>query len=322
MRFLELFIFIQLKWKKEVSYRNMFKLNDNNLTIIVWDVQHGNSTYIRTPNGTQIIQDLGIGSYSEPTNGFSPLIYLQNRYKVKYLNQIIISHPDLDHIADILNLKYFSFQRFSRPHSISVKEIEEKIQSTNNTYYREIFKRYIQIISEWNFPIQPETDPTLPENNGGVRFKIFYPVPDISTNRTNNHSLVTVISYASSKIILTGDNEAPSWKFLLDNSDFVREIKDTDIFLAPHHGRENGYHKDLFDIFKPKLTIISDGNVCDTSATSRYSNISKGWTVWKKEANGAVNKISRNCLTTRKDGAICIKIGYNQESNPFLYVRI
>ena len=33
--------------------------NQNALEIIIWDVQHGNAILIKTPNGKNIIQDIG-----------------------------------------------------------------------------------------------------------------------------------------------------------------------------------------------------------------------------------------------------------------------
>ncbi len=89
-----------------------------------------------------------------------------------------------------------------------------------------------------------------------------------------------------------------------------------DVFLASHHGLESGFSLDLFEYFKPKLTIVSD----DTSATSaadKYSKLSSEWKVHYR--NGTSEK--RKCLTTRKDGVISVKLGYNQDKKPYLYVR-
>lgn len=69
------------------------------LEIVFWDVQHGS---IRTPNGLNIVQDLGIGSYSSDEK-FSPLLHLKSKYKVEGLDEVIISHPHKDHIQDIIN---------------------------------------------------------------------------------------------------------------------------------------------------------------------------------------------------------------------------
>ena len=104
---------------------------------------------------------------------------------------------------------------------------------------------------------------------------------------------------------------------LLKKDSFVKAIKNTDILIAPHHGRESGYCAELFEHFSPNLTIISDGSYCDTSATSRYSSITNGWKV--NYRNGKSE--TRKCLSTRKDGYIVIKLGYNTGNKPFMEVK-
>jgi competence protein ComEC len=70
-------------------------------------------------------------------------------------------------------------------------------------------------------------------------------VPLTDSKNLNNCSIVTVLSYARSKIIIPGDNESSSWKALLKRNDLKTAIKDADILLAPHHGRESGWHAEL-----------------------------------------------------------------------------
>ena len=74
----------------------------SDLQIVVWDVQHGNATYIKTPGGKHIVQDLGIGSYGEGRSEFSPLLHLKNG-GVNRLDGVIITHPHRDHLDDIFN---------------------------------------------------------------------------------------------------------------------------------------------------------------------------------------------------------------------------
>lgn len=69
----------------------------------------------------------------------------------------------------------------------------------------------------------------------------FFQPNTCSRSNLNNHSLVAVVSYAGSKIIIPGDNEAASWNELLEYPAFVQAIRGTDILLAAHHGREAGY---------------------------------------------------------------------------------
>lgn len=55
------------------------------LEVIIWDVQHGSAIYIKTPNGTHIVQDLGTVSLWSNKPSFSPLLHLKNKYGVSQL---------------------------------------------------------------------------------------------------------------------------------------------------------------------------------------------------------------------------------------------
>ena len=163
----------------------MRDFNDDSLTIIIWDVQHGNAIYINTPNGNHIIHDLGLGSFGSKHFTYSPLKYLQKKYGIDYLDFVIISHPHLDHLADILNLKDFTFKYFARPVSITEEDIIENIRGINDDYIKNIFLKYIELNDNYTHPVLPEEDPANPSVNGGVRIKIFSPMPDIKTNKVN-----------------------------------------------------------------------------------------------------------------------------------------
>lgn len=283
-----------------------------NLEIVIWDVQHGSAAYIKTPNGTDIVIDLGTGDVSESNLTFSPLLHLKNVYKVNQLDWVIITHPHRDHFDDINNFDELSPRVLTRPKHLSERDIRDGNQTKNG-----LVDKYIEINSKYNHPILENENPRLPANNGNVKIQTFIP-SNCDRANLNNHSVVTILEYAGSKIIIPGDNEPPSWLELLKQNDFVEAIKGTDILVAPHHGRESAYCPELFDHFKPQLTIISDGPA-DTTAVSKYSSISKGWTVFHR--NG--EKETRYCLTTRKDGAVVIKFGTTSDTNkPFLNVTI
>ena len=51
------------------------------LEVVLWDVQHGSATYIKTPEKNQkhMVIDLGTGSYSESSETFSPLLYVKGK---------------------------------------------------------------------------------------------------------------------------------------------------------------------------------------------------------------------------------------------------
>jgi len=85
----------------------------------------------------------------------------------------------------------------------------------------------------------------------------------------------------------------------------------TDIFVASHHGREDGYNENIFNYCKPECIILSDTYIkhdTQQGMTQLYSSKIKG--------NGIVlngnYQSPRGTLTTRSDGHIWIRIEENQ----------
>lgn len=94
-------------------------------------------------------------------------------------------------------------------------------------------------------------------------------------------------------------------------------ITNADVLLASHHGRISGYYNVFINLVNPRITIVSDGRFCDTSANGRYSAKSRGWLV--HYGNGKSEE--RKCLTTNSDGFISVKFGYDYENKLFLEIK-
>lgn len=221
------------------------------LELVFWDVQHGSASYVKTPNGTKFAIDLGTGAYKASDATFSPLQHLY-RYGIRQLDGVLITHPHRDHLDDIGNFNLLSPRVLYRPRHLSPNDI----RSGNRAEDGEIMNQYICIDANYRKALVDSLgksiDPFDSRNNGGVVWQIFK-TPGCNTSNLNNHSLVSVISYAASKIIIPGDNEAASWKILLEDPAFTTAIVGTDILVAPHHGRESGFYDDLFNYIAPKL---------------------------------------------------------------------
>lgn len=284
-------------------------------SIVFWDVQHGHSTYIKTPNDRHIVIDLGTGDYSGKNKEFSPLNHLKNNYNVKQLDYVIITHPHLDHIDYILNFDSLSPKIFKRPKQLTNKEVMEGVQEKDKPK----FKKYCEINDRYNSPIKANSPDSVsnPDNWGGLKIQTFSPT-DCNHNNYNNHSIITVLEYAGTKVVIPGDNEKCSFDELLEDSNFKNAITNADILLAPHHGRESGYYKDFMDLVNPRLTIVSDGRFCETSANARYSAKSRGWLVHKKSGESK----ERKCLTTNSDGEVLVKFGYSSDPKYKYYLTV
>ena len=272
------------------------------LSIYFWDVQHGHAAYVRTPNGRHLVFDLGIGDYSLGDESFSPLKHLKNSLGVKQLDYVCISHPHLDHIDDILNFDLLNPKVLLRAKHLTNEEVMRGVRDGD----KDKFDKYCEINSRYSEPVLPNSENSTvnPANWGGVRIKSFTPI-SCPRDNFNNHSIVVVLTYLNVKVVIPGDNQRQSFTELMLRDDFKIEVAGADILLAPHHGRESGYDADFVGLVNPRVTVVSDGSFCDTSANARYSAKSSGWEVASRSSG--VSEM-RKCLTTNSDGHIEVLI--------------
>lgn len=283
------------------------------LQIIIWDVQHGSAAHILTPNGKNIVIDLGAGNATQ--GAFSPLQYLWRR-GVRTIDHLIITHPHLDHIDDILNLEKFRLHVVELPWHLTERDVINSQQVLSDIAEQKV-EKYFDLRDQFVEKVHPDNDVLMRRNNGGVEFTTFHPRHSPGQN-LNNHSVVTVLEYQGLKILIPGDNEESSWDELFSIPSFKQTIPGTKALVASHHGRQSGYYTPLFNYIQPLITLVSDGRTVDTSATSRYSAKSKGWEVHRR--NGP--KQMRKCLTTRNDGHIEVLVDKNFRGQTTLKVMI
>ena len=279
------------------------------LKLIFWDVQHGSACYICTPNNKHMVVDLGTGTHQSSDATFSPLLYLKNKGGISQLDGVIITHPHTDHIDDIFNFDALRPRVLFRPKHLT----EQEVRQGNPESDKPKVDKYIEINTRYGSQVPANEDPFVPAVNGSDAFSVWQP-RTCARNDLNNHSVVVVLSYATTKILLTGDNESCSWNELLDNPNFVSAIQGTEVLLAAHHGRESGFSEALYESLaqKPLLTIVSDGEEPDTSAVGRYTNRSRGW---KVKSRDDASSEERYCLTTRDDGAIVLECWSENQQN-------
>ena len=126
--------------------------------------------------------------------------------------------------------------------------------------------------------------------------------------KTNDLSLVVFIKFGTFKMLFPGDLENAGWQALLQRQDFRDELRHTDILVASHHGRENGFCDDVFKYCQPSAVVISDkpiehetqGTVPDYRAVVSPDGV-------PVHTSGK----RRHVLTTQRDGWIRFNVGAN-----------
>lgn len=116
---------------------------------------------------------------------------------------------------------------------------------------------------------------------------------------TNNISLVTFLHFNGICLLIPGDLETAGWRDLLKQNKFKEDLRRVDFFVASHHGRENGYCREVFDYCRPYAFIFSDSQIKYTTQEMAAK--------YKQHASGyPLNGDTRYVFSTRKDGDIIL----------------
>lgn len=281
--------------------------------IYIWDVERGDAILVKGPEENVVI-DLG-----QHRNGFSPTQQIKN-HGVDDIGYLRISHPDEDHIKDIVEfLDEFSGFTFNRPKSARpyIEHRKENLYPEKESY-QEIAEAYLEIDS-WSGDVPVST--SSEDRNAGLTFNTYKLSPnEISLKpadelgpdedvNLNNLSHLTTLEYNDFKLLTMGDLEADAIEQLLEKSYVRSAISGTDVLIAPHHGRTSSYTSKLFDEITPDIVAISDAAGVDSNASSQYSNQASGKRVERRN-NGYATRFS---ITTRNDGVLYF--GVNEDGS-------
>jgi len=257
------------------------------LQIKIFNVEHGNCAYIVMPNGETILIDAGHSSTNTlyPRHEITADLHLRDRNQV---TMFINSNADQDHVSDLNDV---------------VKDLKPKILCKNPTIDSQLIRSLkpapltqglealCTMCDTYNQPVD------LPDF-GGVKFKTFHN-PFHECGDTNNASQTTFLFYGKFGIVFPGDLEEKGWKQILQNVEFRDALGRVNYFVSSHHGRETGYHADVFTYCKPNVIIISDKSIeHETQEHGSYQQHAKGIIL-----DGLLRKV----ISTRNDGAILIR---------------
>ena len=139
--------------------------------------------------------------------------------------------------------------------------------------------------------------PVPPPAFPGVEFTTFSNRYGSDFDDTNNISLVTFLKCGPHRFIIPGDLEVSGWQALLAGEDFRTELGGVNVFVASHHGRENGYCPEVFEFCQPRVVVFSDSPVqhATQEMASAYASHATGVTF-----DGQMRRV----LSTRNDGTI------------------
>lgn len=221
-------------------WSSLFQTGNNKFEITFIDVGQGDAILIKTPNNYYGIIDGG------PSNNLVSKVEDLLPENKNYIDFILITHPDKDHIKGFeeliknYNIGTVFINKYNK-HSSTLKAIEQMIQ-----------EKRIQ-----NYSLNESTDFLV----DGVYFDIIWPSQDMSVYDFydfNETSISAHISYRGFDFITMGDLSSKFEKQAIKNIN-KNSLKDVELFKASHHGSRFSGDQELFQLISPQYTIFSTG---------------------------------------------------------------
>ncbi|MFC5467215.1 ComEC/Rec2 family competence protein [Cohnella suwonensis] len=238
------------------------------LSVYFLDIGQGDSTYIKTAAGDDILIDGG-----KNDAGAKAVAYLQ-QFDVDDLEILIATHPDADHIGGLDTvLEAFDVKAVYAP----------KVSHTTDT-----FKDFLLAVKQ--------EGRTIKEAKAGVRLPLegveavfVGPVKGYGDD-LNDWSAVVRLSYGATSFLFTGDAEKKSEK---DMADSGAELK-ADVLKVGHHGSVSSTSEAFLQAVSPTYAVISVGrNQYGHPAETVLNRLEENHVaVYRTDANGTVTAVS------------------------------
>lgn len=236
------------------------------------------------------------GNFNQKAYPVNPVAYLEG-HRIGSIFRFILTHPDMDHMDGI---KAF-FERFQPENFWDTNNKKAMDSSSWST------SPYNQ--ADWDFykslrDTNPQTNPKRLTNlsgqkgpywnqgeggsPGGDGLNILAPTQQLVNEANekddyNDCSYVLLYRTEDKRIIFGGDSHDRTWEHILNN--WEKDVRDIDLLIAPHHGRDSGRSYDFLDVLKPTLTFF--GN-------ARSEHLAYG--AWSRRNLPIITNNQANCM--------------------------
>jgi hypothetical protein len=276
------------------------------MDIVIFNVELGQCVFFYPRNHANfgLMVDCGNTSTFEPIDKILEWNWLPEKTDddppKHILKNLVITNYDQDHFSGLPYLRSKVKIETSRlPNNISPEEIK-----TIKDKITEPIKEIIKLKNDHARSVTLDTPYVI---NTFHLNQSDFPNEEIDTNKL---SQVVFVTYKGTCICIPGDLTSPAWEKHLINKKVQDKLKETQIFVASHHGRDDGFNENVFKYCWPEVIILSDRDIAHKTQEGQIQTYAG-----KVEGDGIVfNSDARNLrktLETRSDGHLWILIEEN-----------
>lgn len=206
------------------------------LRIYFLDVGQGDAIYVRTPGGRDMLVDGG------PSRSIVRSLSDVMPWHDRRIDVVVETHPDADHIGGLPEI----FERYRvgvllEPGVESNNAIDDELSRARDERGIDsvIARRGMRVVF-----------------GDGARFDVLFPDTDVSRYETNAASIVGILRYGRTAVMLTGDSPKAIEDRLvaLDGS-----ALGSDILKAGHHGSRTSSGAAFVRAVSPRYAVVSAG---------------------------------------------------------------
>lgn len=227
------------------STHSIASQKDGLFKIYFFDIGQGDSIFIETPNGNQVLIDGG------PDNSVLQKLGEVMPFYDHDIDLVILTHSDADHVAGLIEVL--------------------KRYGVKNMIYSDIV-RDTALYDAWRESVAFEeasiVDPVagkVIDLGSGATITILHPSGSLvgqAMKKVNNNSVVAMLDYGETEVLLTGDIEKQAERSILLSGISV----DADILKIAHHGSKTSSIPEFLTAVSPEVAIIQVG------AKNRYGH--------------------------------------------------
>ena len=208
--------------------------NKNELIVSFLNVGQGDSIYIETPSGKQVLIDGGKDS--------SVLRELPKFMSItdRSLDLVIGTHPDQDHVGGLVDV----LERYE----------VESILLTENTGESNAAKKYLESVSDEGANIFYARYGQVWQLDASTTLKVLWPEKDPSDLENNASSIVVLLSYGEIDFLLTGDLPKRIEEYLVIREG---EYLESEVLKVGHHGSRTSTSDLFLETVNPDYAVLS-----------------------------------------------------------------
>ena len=208
--------------------------------------------------------------------------YLE-KYHVKNMESVVITHPHADHIGGML--------------MVFAKADIKQIYDNGDPISSYIYHTYQKVIENNHIPRRVLQGKDKVELLPGVPFEVVGPLQKSKERNTgsrqNNNSIVGRLKYKGFTMLFTGDAEAEEENSILESGADIKSI----VLKVGHHGSKTSTTKKFLDAVSPREAFISCG------AGNSYGHPNRSVLARIEKAGSRVYRTDRDgTITLRTDG--------------------